>query len=57
MKERCNLPDSASLRLHTLAGVDNDKSGIDGGETALHLKRKIDVARRVDQMDVVLAPG
>src|SRR5205814_9278820 len=44
------------LRLDTLDGVDHQQRTLAGGERAVHLVGKIDVAGRVDQVeDVVLA--
>jgi hypothetical protein len=44
------------LRLHALGGIDHQKRAFAGGERAVDLVGKVDVARRIDQVeDVVLA--
>ena len=41
------------LRLHALRGVDDEQRALAGGERARHLVGEVDVARRVDQVEVV----
>jgi hypothetical protein len=42
------------LRLHALAGIDQQQSSSTAGITARHLGTEVDVARRVDQMQQVV---
>ena len=44
------------LRLHALRGVDDQQRAFAGGERARHLVGEVDVARRVDQVEVVGLP-
>ena len=44
------------LRLDALGGVDEEHDALAGGEAAAHLVAEVDVARRVDQVEDVVAP-
>ena len=41
------------LRLHPLRGIDHQQRALAGGEAAVHLIGEIDMARRVDQVQLV----
>ena len=50
-------PDGFRLRLHAGHGVENRDRAIEHAQRALHFGREIDVARRVDDVDLHVAPG
>lgn len=42
------------LRLHALCGVDDEQRALAGRQAARNLIRKVDMARRVDEVELVL---
>jgi len=44
------------LRLHAGDGVEDGHGAVEDAERTLHLDREVDVARRVDDVDAVVAP-
>jgi hypothetical protein len=50
-------PDGLRLGLHARHAVKDHHAPIQDAQAALHLGRKIDVTRRVDDVDLVAAPG
>ncbi len=49
-------PDGFTLRFHTLDGVKNDHAAVEHAERALDFGRKIDMAGRIDDIDLVAFP-
>ena len=49
-------PDGFRLRLHAGDGVKQRNGAVEHAQTALHLGRKIDVAGRIDDVDLIVAP-
>ena len=44
------------LRFHALAGVHHQHSALAGGQTAAHLVVEVHMARRVDEVELVILP-
>jgi len=52
----CLVPDSLRLRLHTSHCAEHGDRSIEHAEGALDLCGKVDMARRIDDVDLVVAP-
>ena len=50
-------PDGLGLRLHPGDTAENGHGAVENAERALDLDREIHVPRRIDEVDLVLAPG
>jgi hypothetical protein len=50
------VPDGLGLRLHAGDAAEHDDRAVEHAQAALDLDREVDVARRVDQVDLVLLP-
>lgn len=50
-------PDSLCLRLDGGDGVEQDDGGVDGAQTGVDLEGEVEMTRRVEEEEVVVAPG
>ena len=53
----CLSPDCDSLSLHTSRAIQDDNSSVEDQHAPLHLHGEVHVARGVDQVDLMPAPG
>jgi hypothetical protein len=50
-------PDRLRLGFHAGHAIKDDDAAVEDAQTALHLGRKVNVPRRVDDVDLMVAPG